>query len=36
MKRALLSLALIALASSSAFAKPKIAILGLEVTGDVD
>jgi hypothetical protein len=36
MKRALLALALIALAGTSAFAKPKIAILGLEVTGDVD
>ncbi len=36
MLRVLLSLALIALASTSAFAKPKVAILGLEVTGAVD
>ena len=36
MVRVLLSLALIALASTSALAKPKIAILGLEVTGSVD
>lgn len=36
MARALLSLALIALASTAALAKPKIAILGLEVTGMVD
>ncbi|MBA3451825.1 MAG: hypothetical protein H0T42_01865, partial [Deltaproteobacteria bacterium] len=36
MPRVLLSLALIVLASTSALAKPKIAILGLEVTGTVD
>lgn len=36
MVRVLLSLALIALASTSALAKPKIAILGLEVTGTVN
>lgn len=36
MIRVLLSLALIALASTSASAKPKIAILGIEVTGMVD
>lgn len=36
MPRVLVTLALIALASTSALAKPKIAILGLEVTGTVD
>ncbi len=34
--RVLLAVALIALASTSALAKPKIAILGIEVTGSVD
>jgi len=36
MMRVLLSLALVALATASAAAKPKVAILGLEVTGAVD
>jgi len=36
MMRVLLSLALVALVTTSAAAKPKIAILGLEVTGAVD
>lgn len=36
MIRVLLSLALVVIGTTSAFAKPKIAILGLEVTGAVD
>jgi hypothetical protein len=36
MIRVLLALAIVAMATASAFAKPKVAILGLEVTGSVD